>query len=160
MVVRNVIVRNTVLVPSPLDDLLCFAMYTASHATTQAYREVLAPWKLTYTQFLVLVVLDRGGRTVSELGDELSLDSGTLSPLLRRLEQRGLIGRRRDENDERIVRVSLTPAGARTTTDALEAAACLGPAFVGDGSDVAGAIRQLRELAVRMRALKEARRVT
>jgi DNA-binding MarR family transcriptional regulator len=69
--------------PATLDEFVCFAMYTASHATTQAYREVLKPWKLTYPQYLAMVVLATGERTVSGLGEELGLDSGTLSPLLR-----------------------------------------------------------------------------
>ena len=77
----------------PLDDFVCFAMYTASHATTQAYREVLKPWRLTYPQYLAMVVLATGERSVGELGEELGLDSGTLSPLLRRLDERGLVAR-------------------------------------------------------------------
>ena len=99
------------MTPQTLDDFVCFAMYTASHAMTQAYREVLKPWKLTYPQYLAMVVLATGERSVGELGDELNLDSGTLSPLLRRLDDRGLVVRRRDESDDRVVRVSLTEAG-------------------------------------------------
>lgn len=77
---HNSIVCNASLMPAPatLDEFVCFAMYTASHATTQAYREVLKPWKLTYPQYLAMVVLATGERTVSGLGEELGLDSGTL----------------------------------------------------------------------------------
>jgi MarR family transcriptional regulator, organic hydroperoxide resistance regulator len=96
----------------PLDEMVCFSLYTASRATTQAYRRVLAPWKLTYPQYLVLVALWTGGsRTVGELGDDLLLDSGTLSPLLRRLEDAGIVRRQRRADDERVVDVHLTSRG-------------------------------------------------
>jgi len=80
---------------SRLDELVCFAIYSAANSTSQAYRQVLAPWNLTYTQYLVLVVLSDGDRTVTTLGHELGLDSGTVSPLLARLEARGLVVRER-----------------------------------------------------------------
>ena len=82
---------------------MCFALYSAANATVQAYRQVLAPWDLTYTQFLVLVVLGGEDRTVTAIGQELGLDSGTLSPLLGRLETRGMVTRRRQDRDERVV---------------------------------------------------------
>lgn len=97
---------------SPLDELVCFALYSAAHATTQAYRSLLAPWNLTYPQYLVLVLLWHDDeQAVGELGRTLGLDSGTLSPLVRRMEQSGLVTRIRSTEDERVVRVSLTPAG-------------------------------------------------
>ncbi len=138
---------------APLDDLVCFAMYTASHATTQAYREVLKPWNLTYPQYLALVVLATGEHTVSELGDALSLDSGTLSPLLRRLEARGLVARRRDGDDERVVRVSLTDAGREAHAEVVEAVGCLVPAFVDSGRSLADLLAQLAAITGNMRAL-------
>ncbi|WP_245866623.1 MarR family winged helix-turn-helix transcriptional regulator [Serinibacter salmoneus] len=93
-----------------LDDLVCFAMYGASHATTQAYRALLRPWGLTYPQYLVLVVLWRVGECpVRRLEEETGLDSGTLSPLLRRLRDRGLIARRPNPEDARSVLIALTP---------------------------------------------------
>lgn len=138
---------------SPVDDFVCFAMYTASHATTQAYREVLKPWKLTYPQYLALVVLAAGERTVSELGTELALDSGTLSPLLRRLETRGLVARRRDADDERVVRVSLTEAGRDIHDAVIAAAGCLVPAFVDSGRSLADLLAQLSAITSNMRAL-------
>ncbi|MBN9177592.1 MAG: MarR family transcriptional regulator [Microbacterium sp.] len=128
-------------------------MYTASHATTQAYREVLKPWKLTYPQYLAMIVLAAGGRTVGELGDELGLDSGTLSPLLRRLEQRGIVARRRDDTDERIVRVSLTDEGSAIHGEVIAAAGCLVPAFVDSGRDLADLLAQLGAITANMRAL-------
>ncbi|MBN9214972.1 MAG: transcriptional regulator [Microbacterium sp. SCN 70-200] len=137
---------------TPLDDFVCFAMYTASHATTQAYREVLRPWKLTYPQYLALVVLATGERTVSSLGDDLGLDSGTLSPMLRRLETRGLVQRQRDDADERVVRVSLTDAGRATHADVMDAVGCLVPAFQ-QGGDLGALVRQLAAITESMRTL-------
>ena len=97
-----------------LDDHLCFALYTASRAVAAAYRPLLAEFGLTYPQYLVLVVLRESGEvSVSRLGERLQLDSGTLSPLLKRMESNGLIVRTRSENDERSVRVALTASGRR-----------------------------------------------
>lgn len=139
--------------PTALDEFVCFAMYTASHATTQAYREVLKPWKLTYPQYLAIVVLAAGERTVSGLGDELGLDSGTLSPLLRRLEDRGLVARRRDAGDERVVRVELTAAGREVHAEVTAAAGCLVPAFVESGRNLGELLEQLAAITANMRAL-------
>lgn len=95
------------------DDLLCFALYRASRATTQLYRRLLAPWGLTYPQYLVLVELwARGAATVSELAACLDLDSGTLSPLLSRMERDDLVERSRDDADGRVVTVRPTARGA------------------------------------------------
>jgi len=139
--------------PAALDEFVCFAMYTASHATTQAYREVLKPWKLTYPQYLAMVVLAAGERTVSGLGEELALDSGTLSPLLRRLEERGLVTRRRDVADERVVRVALTADGRDVHGEVVAAAGCLVPAFVDSGRSLADLLAQLAAITANMRAL-------
>lgn len=96
-----------------LDEQLCFALYAASRAVRTQYREVLEELGLTYPQYLVMLVLWAGGPTsVRGLGDHLLLDSGTLSPVLKRLEAAGLVVRRRGVPDERSVEVSLSPAGA------------------------------------------------
>ncbi|MEF2976798.1 MarR family winged helix-turn-helix transcriptional regulator [Subtercola sp. YIM 133946] len=95
-----------------LDEQICFALYNASRAMTANYRTLLEPLGLTYPQYLVMLVLwESEPVTVSELGERLQLDSGTVSPLLRRLEAAGLIERNRRPDDERSVLVSLTPAG-------------------------------------------------
>ena len=95
-----------------LTDQLCFALYAASRAVTSQYRPVLDPLGLTYPQYLVMLVLwERGQVPVKELGDALHLDYGTLSPLLKRLEARGLLRRERSAADERSVLISLTAAG-------------------------------------------------
>lgn len=93
---------------------VCFALYAASRAVTDVYRPILDALGLTYPQYLVLLVLwarDEAAPTVSELGAELRLDSGTLSPLLKRLEVAGLVARHRSADDERRVRITLTDAG-------------------------------------------------
>jgi MarR family transcriptional regulator, organic hydroperoxide resistance regulator len=99
---------------SRLDQQLCFALYSASRAMTAAYRPILAEFNLTYPQYLVLLVLWEEERvTVGRLGERLQLDSGTLSPLLKRLEANGFIRRERSQADERLVDVTLTPSGRR-----------------------------------------------
>lgn len=96
-----------------LDRQVCFALYSASRAATAVYRPVLEDLGLTYPQYLVMLVLwEEQPRGVKELGIELGLDSGTLSPLLKRLEALGLVERRRTGEDERRVAVHLTPAGS------------------------------------------------
>jgi DNA-binding MarR family transcriptional regulator len=98
--------------PLQLDDQLCFALYSASRAVTRAYAPLLQPLGLTYPQYLVLLVLwERDGASVKQLGERLALDSGTLTPLLQRLESQGLVERRRGEDDERVVRIHLTAPG-------------------------------------------------
>ena len=95
-----------------LDRMVCFSLYSASRATTQAYRRLLERWGLTYPQYLVLVELwTQGPRSVRQLGDDLALDSGTLSPLLRRMEKAGIVTRSRDQADGRVVTVDLTAHG-------------------------------------------------
>ncbi|WIB59593.1 MarR family transcriptional regulator [Curtobacterium sp. MCLR17_007] len=94
------------------DEMVCFSLYAATRATTQAYRTMLEPWGLTYPQYLVLVTLwVEGDQTVSSLGDHLQLDSGTLSPLLRRMEQADLVHRERRSTDERVVTVTTGERG-------------------------------------------------
>ena len=102
--------------PSPaelrLENQLCFAVYSAAHAFAQAYKTWLEPMGLTYPQYLVMLLLwERDGRSVNELGQPLRLDSGTLTPLLKRMEKAGVLTRDRDAQDERVTRIHLTDAG-------------------------------------------------
>ena len=111
--------------PSPaalrLDNQVCFALYSASLAMTKLYKPLLEAIGLTYPQYLVMLVLwEQDGITVSELGERLYLDSGTLTPLLKRLESGGNIQRLRDAADERRVRIRLTSQG-RALRDKAEA---------------------------------------
>ncbi|WP_160005248.1 MarR family winged helix-turn-helix transcriptional regulator [Rhizobium sp. 18055] len=95
-----------------LERQLCFAVYSTAHAFTRAYKPILDKVGLTYPQYLVMLVLwEKAALPVKSIGEQLDLDSGTLSPLLKRLEQNGLITRTRDPNDERQVIVSLTANG-------------------------------------------------
>lgn len=96
----------------PLEDQLCFDLYAASRAVTHAYRPVLDRLGLTYPQYLVMIVLwQKEACTVRELAEDLKLDHGTLTPLLRRMEAKGLLTRQRSLADERYVDVKLTEAG-------------------------------------------------
>lgn len=98
-----------------LDEQLCFALYTATHRITRAYRPLLDPLGLTYVQYLVLMVLwEDSPRSVGELGQSLYLDSGTLTPLLKRMERNGFVKRQRDVDDERRVLIQLTAQGKET----------------------------------------------
>jgi DNA-binding MarR family transcriptional regulator len=95
-----------------LDHQLCFALYSSSLQMTKMYKPLLAPLGVTYPQYLVLLVLwETDGIAVGELGERLFLDSGTLTPLLKRLEQAALVRRARAASDERRVIVTLTAAG-------------------------------------------------
>ncbi|MBI9115902.1 MarR family winged helix-turn-helix transcriptional regulator [Sanguibacter suaedae] len=110
--------------PSPsvlqLDQQVCFQLYRGERAVLGAYRDLLTDLGLTYPQYLVLLVLwEDDGVRVSHIGARLSLESGTLSPLLRRMEQAGWVARTRDTDDERVVRVALTPEGATLRERAL-----------------------------------------
>ena len=108
-----------------LDRQLCFALYSSSLAMTKLYKPLLAPLGLTYPQYLVMLVLweadgSEPGLSVGQLGQRLSLDSGTLTPLLKRLAQQGLVERHRASDDERRVELALSPAGRRLRAQALD----------------------------------------
>ncbi|KMO27504.1 MarR family winged helix-turn-helix transcriptional regulator [Methylobacterium aquaticum] len=95
-----------------LDNQLCYALYAASHRMTKCYRPLLERLGLTYPQYLVLIVLwESDGLTVSDIGRRLRLDSGTLTPVLKRLEAAGFVRRTRRQADEREVEISLTDEG-------------------------------------------------
>ncbi|WP_338889743.1 MarR family transcriptional regulator [Rhodococcus sovatensis] len=104
-----------------LDRQVCFALYSASRATTAVYRPMLERLGVTYPQYLVLLVLwEKDGRGVREICAELELDTGTLSPLLKRLEGLGFIERRRLTSDERRVEIHLTESGSALRSEALD----------------------------------------
>ncbi|HET8974479.1 MAG TPA: MarR family transcriptional regulator [Pseudolabrys sp.] len=98
--------------PPKLDDFLCFAIYSTNLAVNRVYKPLLDQLGLTYPQYIVLIALyDEDDQTVGGLGDKLFLDSSTLTPLLKRMEAMGHLTRQRDPQDERQVRVRLTPQG-------------------------------------------------
>lgn len=130
-----------------LDEQLCFALYTASRAMTSCYRPMLDRMGLTYPQYLVMLVLwERGESTVGGLGEALHLETGTLSPLLKRLETIGLVSRRRRRDDERSVMIGLTDAGR-----ALRERAKVLPGLIGAATEMA--VPELVELRDTLRAL-------
>ena len=109
-----------------LDNQLCFALYSASLAMTRVYKPLLDELGLTYPQYLAMLVLwERDGLMVSELGERLYLDSGTLTPLLKRLEASGFITRIRDVEDERRVHITLSAAGRQLKTRAAKIPGCI-----------------------------------
>ncbi|MGB3772241.1 MAG: MarR family transcriptional regulator [Rhodococcus sp. (in: high G+C Gram-positive bacteria)] len=115
--------------PLALDRQVCFALYSASRATTAAYRPLLDRLGITYPQYLALLVLwEKDGITVSELGSRLNLDSGTLSPLLKRIEFLALITRERSPDDERRVELYLTDSGRALRADAESIPQCIAAA--------------------------------
>lgn len=136
-----------------LDNQLCFALYSASLAMTKVYKPLLAELGLTYPQYLVMLVLwERDHRIVSDVGERLGLDSGTLTPLLKRLERVGLIGRERDPQDERRVRLTLTHEGHALKARARQVPACLLAASqcsVSELAAIATPIKALRERLIR-----------
>lgn len=104
-----------------LENQICFALYAASREVIKLYKEILDKHNLTYTQYVAMLVLWEDEKmTVKEIGKRLHLDSGTLTPMLKKLEQRGLISRHRDVNDDRVVIVNLTEDGAKLKSEILE----------------------------------------
>jgi DNA-binding MarR family transcriptional regulator len=104
----------TIASPMDLGDFLCFAMYATNHAFNRVYQPMLRDLDLTYPQFIAMILLwARDGQTVGELGQQLYLQSNTLTPMLKRLEILGYIKRVRDRDDERQVRITLTEAGRK-----------------------------------------------
>lgn len=141
-----------------LDEQLCFALYSASRAFTRAYAPLLGPLGLTYPQYLAMLVLwDEDHLSVRALGEALGLDSGTLTPLLKRMAESGLVTRKRDPEDERVVRIALTKAGRsleeRARTIPFELACRAG--YEGHPKDLA-AVAKLRDTLKRLAAKLEA----
>ncbi len=136
-----------------LDNQLCFAVYSASLAMTRLYKPLLGKLKLTYPQYLVMLALwEHDGLMVSELGERLSLDSGTLTPLLKRLEANGLVARLRDVADERRVHVTLTAAGRRLRGRAAGLPGCLMAATRCSVPELIALTQQIQQLRDRIKA--------
>ena len=127
-----------------LENQVCFPIYALSRQIIQYYRPLLDELDITYPQYLVMMVLwERDTQTVNQLGALLKLDSGTLTPLLKRLEQKGLICRIRNTADERIVDISLTAPGK-----AMEEKACTVPLRMVENMGLSlEELKQLKQLA-------------
>ena len=136
-----------------LDRQLCFSIYSAAHAFNRTYKPLLDPYGLTYPQYLVLLSLwQDDGKTVKALGEALHLDSGTLSPLLKRLEASGYIERTRDRADERQVLITLTPKGREMKGEAHGILMQIGKAAGCTAVDLHQLGASLQALADRLRA--------
>ena len=138
----------------PVEDMVCFAFYAASHAFNRVYKPLLDPLGLTYPQYLAMVSLwSEDDRTVGSLGAALGLESSTLTPLLKRLEALGHVTRRRDADDERVVRVRLTPAGRALQEKARHIPGCI---LAATGLDLADVVRLQRQVSALRQTLETA----
>jgi DNA-binding MarR family transcriptional regulator len=151
---KGVSPTRTAAVPIPLDNQICFTLYATSMAVTRTYKPMLDAMGITYPQYLVLSVLgeakgENGGETVGAIAQRLSLESSTITPLVKRLEQAGLVARQRSTVDERQVQVSLTEAG-RALLDRCD---CLGEALVAKS---AMTLEQLDALNRQVQAMRAA----
>lgn len=121
-----------------LEKQLCFPLYAASRLTTKIYTPLLKELDITYPQYLVLLVLwQHGEQSVNEIGNKLFLESNTVTPLLKRLEQKQLISRNRSAEDERSVRIALTSKGELLKTEAMEIPEKIVGSFEDDSIDKA-----------------------
>jgi DNA-binding MarR family transcriptional regulator len=132
-----------------LDNQLCFALYSTSLAMTKLYKPLLDELGLTYPQYLAMLALwERDGLTVSQLGERLYLDSGTLTPLLKRLEAAGWLARIRAVDDERRVHIALTAAGRKLKAKAQKIPGCILAASqcsIAEATQLGRQVRRLRE---------------
>lgn len=136
--------------PYPLDDQLCFSLYSASMAISRAYKPMLDALGLTYPQYLVLHALwEQDGRTVGAIAERLDLESSTITPLVKRLETAGLTTRARNPADERQVQVSLTKKGREIR----EQCGCLGEALLAKSGMT---VEQLGKLNRKIQGLRDA----
>ncbi|TBY06371.1 MarR family winged helix-turn-helix transcriptional regulator [Rhizobium laguerreae] len=133
-----------------LDNFICFAVYTASHALNRVYKPLLDTLGLTYPQYLAMVSLwEQDGQTVGGLGEKLFLESSTLTPLLKRLETAGYVSRERSREDERVVVIRLSEEGIRLKEKAIGIPGCIAAASGRDAVD-------LTRLQAEIVALREA----
>ncbi|MES2950679.1 MAG: MarR family transcriptional regulator [Pseudomonadota bacterium] len=139
-------------IPNPallLDNQLCFALYSASLAMTKLYKPLLDGLGLTYPQYLVMLVLwEEDGPSVSSLGERLNLDSGTLTPLLKRMETAGWLVRQRSSEDERRVHVWLSPTGQQLQQQAAHIPGCVATqsgVALGELVALTGQIKHMRD---------------
>ena len=136
-----------------LDNQLCFALYSTSLAMTRVYKPLLDDIGLTYPQYLAMLVLwEEDGLMVSALGERLYLDSGTLTPLLKRLESSGLIARIRAVEDERRVHITLTAAGRKLKAKAAKIPGCILSASQCSVSELNSLTQQVQSLRGRLLA--------
>ena len=136
-----------------LDDQLCLALHTAARAIARVYMETLRHAGLTYPQYLVLLcLLERDGLTVREIGERLELDSGTLTPLIKRLETNSVVKRKRASDDERMVQIWLTDKGRSLRDLALRARQHVVTKLDMSNQDISSLRKELRRLTHRLKS--------
>ena len=136
-----------------LDNQLCFALYSASLQMTKLYAPLLKPMGLTYPQYLVMLVLwENDGTMVSQLGERLFLDSGTLTPLLKRMQAAGLVTRQRAVEDERRVHIALTDSSRLLKIQAAQIPGCILNAAQCPVPELVALTRQMQDLRERLRS--------
>lgn len=136
-----------------LENQLCFALYSASLAMTKVYKPLLDELGLTYPQYLVMLVLWEGDDLkVSEIGERLFLDSGTLTPLLKRLQGASLITRFRDAADERCLRIKLTADGRKLKPKSAMISSCIVRATQYSVDELISLTREIKTLRMRLRS--------
>lgn len=136
-----------------LDEFLCFAVYSANHAFNRVYQPLLRKLDLTYPQFIAMIVLwTEDNLTVGQLGGRLFLQTNTLTPMLKRLEALKYVERRRDETDERQVRIKLTTKGRKLQAKATEIIRCVRSATGLEDKQMA---QMLRDIGALRRSLAE-----
>lgn len=129
-----------------LDNQLCFPLYVCSKEIVKKYKPFLDEIGLTYTQYITMMVMwEHGELSVKELGEHLFLDSGTLTPVLKTLEKKGFLSRKRSEKDERILVVTLTPSGKELEEQAVEVPFKMRACLSIDENDAAELYRILRK---------------
>jgi DNA-binding MarR family transcriptional regulator len=134
-----------------MDNQLCFALYSTSQAMTQMYKPLLDALDLTYPQYLVMLLLwEQDGQSVSALGERLYLDSGTLTPLLKRMEAKGVLTRQRATQDERRVEIFLTAQGRQLKTRAAKIPGCVLEAVACPLPELIAMTQQLQALRQRL----------
>ncbi|MEM8540139.1 MAG: MarR family transcriptional regulator [Pseudomonadota bacterium] len=135
-------------------EMICYALYSASHAIQQTYRDILDPLGLTYPQYLVMSVLWAGPErpSIKDIGIQVQLDSSTLTPLLKRLEKAGLVLRKRDTKDERQVRIELTQTGRELQEKALPIPDCIQDNIGMSTQEIMDLRNQLLRLSEHLRA--------
>ncbi|MEN9445119.1 MAG: hypothetical protein RIS47_2010 [Bacteroidota bacterium] len=139
-----------------LDNQLCFAIYTSSRLMTRAYAPLLEKFGLTYPQYLVMLVLwEFPEMGVQQLGEKLFLDSGTLTPLLKRLESKDLVKRTRSGDDERKVLVTLTDAGLAMKADIVEVPVALYHKSCMSGGEISQLKSELASLIAKLSGLSK-----
>ena len=139
-----------------LDHLMCFSVYATNLAFSRAYRPLLDRLGLTYPQYLILVALwQEGEATVGDLGRRLSLASSTVTPVVKRLQAMGYVGRHRDDADERLVRVRLTEPGEALRREAADLPGCILAASGLDAAQAEALVRLLAKLRGRLLASAE-----